>query len=147
VDFIQHNCFGINFIHTFHHVGSFIQKIRLLAFIIQKFNWFSTFILKFHPCTHGKIFPYHSYMAWRYCKNICPHHQDIPNIFVLAHRLMLTSSHLHFVVSLCSFSTLIHYYKHFWWSRNSHKELANDYVSLVSKRSIVWKTEVIISCP
>jgi hypothetical protein len=37
VDFIQHNCFGINFINTFHHDESFIQTICLLAFIIQKF--------------------------------------------------------------------------------------------------------------
>jgi hypothetical protein len=38
VVFIQHNCFGINFIHSFHPIESFIQTICVLAFIIQKFH-------------------------------------------------------------------------------------------------------------
>ncbi len=60
--FIQHNYFGINFIHTFQLVESFIQIICVLTFIIQKVQW-STFIqtfhpfCDFHPCTYGKIFP------------------------------------------------------------------------------------------
>ncbi len=50
VIFIQHNYFGISFIHTFQFVESFIQTI------------------------------------------FYPRHQIIPNIFVLVHRLMFTSS-------------------------------------------------------
>jgi hypothetical protein len=84
-------------------------------------------------------------------------HGDIVNFFVPIIQIFqiylfvligsCSHSHPHFVVSLCSFSTLIHCYIHFWWSRNSCKQLANDYVLLDSKMSIVWKTEVIISCP
>ncbi len=69
VVFIWHNCFGINSIHTFQHVNFFIQIIRQLVIIIQKFHWFSTFIQTFHPfgdfhpCTYENYFPHHSYMA------------------------------------------------------------------------------------
>jgi hypothetical protein len=62
VVFIRHNCFGINFIHTFQLDKSFIQIICLCAIIIQKVHWCSIFIqtfhpfFEFHPCTCGKIF-------------------------------------------------------------------------------------------
>jgi hypothetical protein len=37
--------------------------------------------------------------------------------------------------------------RHFWYSRNSCRKLASDWVLLAPKRSIVWETITITSSP
>jgi hypothetical protein len=49
--------------------------------------------------------------------------------------------------SFCLFSTSLNYCRCIWYSKNSCKELANDCVSLVSKKPIVWETIPVISFP
>ncbi len=100
VIFIQHNCFGVNFIHTFKLVKLFIQIIHLLIIIIQKVHWCLIFIqtfhlfYNFHPCTCEKIFSTSFLCDTRiFLKIFYPCHQNIPNIFVRTHKLMLTGSH------------------------------------------------------
>ncbi len=51
------------------------------------------------------------------------------------------------MLSLCSFSTSLNHCRHFWYSKNSCKELANDYVLLIAKRFIIWETETTTSSP
>jgi hypothetical protein len=110
VVFIQHNSFGNSIIHTFQLDKISIQKIHLFAISSKKFidvqfssKKFIHFLLSsmymwkniFHiiPTLHRDNF-----------KIICLRHQNIPNIFVLACRLLLTSSysssHVRFLISL-----------------------------------------------
>ncbi len=45
------------------------------------------------------------------------------------------------------FLASLNHCRHFWYSRNSCRELANDYVLLASRRSIVWEIVVATSFP
>ncbi len=79
-------------------------------------------------------------------------HFIAPNFFTLAisnslKRLATKPNLCCFNKSLCSFSNSLNHCKPFWYSKNSCKELANDYVSLASKRSIVWEIVIATSSP
>ncbi len=56
-------------------------------------------------------------------------------------------SHCCFNKSLCLYFASLNCFRHSWYSINSYKELANDSVSPISKRSIVWEIETITSSP
>jgi hypothetical protein len=95
VIFIQHYCFGVNFIHTFHQI--FHPKNSSTCNYHPK----SSLMFNFHPNILS-IFWLSSMYTWKNIfhviptwhkdiqKIFCPCHQNIPNMFVLAHRFMFT---------------------------------------------------------
>jgi hypothetical protein len=109
VVFIWHNSFGMNFIHTFHPKNSFTCNYHPKNSLMFNFHLnISSILWLSSMCMWKNIF--HIIPTWHRdtLRIFYPCNQNIPNIFVHAHRLMFTSWHscsqARFLTSLCNMS-------------------------------------------
>ncbi len=92
VVFIWHNFLIISFIIRLNLMNLSSKQFVYVQLSSKKFIDVQTFhpFLTFIHVHVEKYFPCHSYVTHRdFLRIFCPCHQNIPNIFVIAHKLML----------------------------------------------------------